>query len=168
MKTHDKHTMMGNPVTLSGQALEVGDPAPDFTVLNNNLEPVSLKDTQGVRIISVVPSLDTEVCQQQTIRFNEEAEKLNDVEVLTISMDLPFAQGRFDETYTIGNSKLLSDHKDTDFGKNYGFLMEELRLLNRGVVVIDKDNVIQHIEYVEENTNHPDYDKALAAAKALL
>ena len=83
-------------------------------------------------------------------------------------MDLPFAQGRFDETYTIGNSKLLSDHKDTDFGKNYGFLMEELRLLNRGVVVIDKDGVIQHIEYVEENTNHPDYDKALAAAKALL
>lgn len=127
-----------------------------------------MKDTQGVRIISVVPSLDTEVCQQQTIRFNEEAEKLNDVEVLTISMDLPFAQGRFDETYTIGNSKLLSDHKDTDFGKNYGFLMEELRLLNRGVVVIDKDGVIQHIEYVEENTNHPDYDKALAAAKALL
>jgi ferrous iron transport protein B len=85
-----------------------------------------------------------------------------------VSMDLPFAQGRFDETYTIGNSKLLSDHKDTDFGKNYGFLMEELRLLNRGVVVIDKDGVIQHIEYVEENTNHPDYDKALAAAKALL
>ena len=131
MKTHDKHTMMGNPYPVrSGTGSRRS--CPDFTVLNNNLEPVSLKDTQGVRIISVVPSLDTEVCQQQTIRFNEEAEKLNDVEVLTISMDLPFAQGRFDETYTIGNSKLLSDHKDTDFGKNYGFLMEELRLLNRG------------------------------------
>ena len=117
MKKHEKHSMMGNPVTLHGEQLEVGDKAPDFTALNNDLEPVSLADTKGVRIISVVPSLDTEVCQEQTIRFNEEAQKLDDVEVLTVSMDLPFAQSRFDETYSVGNCTLLSDHKDVDFGK---------------------------------------------------
>lgn len=168
MKDHTKHTMMGNPVTLHGQALEVGDKAPDFTVLNNDLEPVSFSDTDGVRVISVVPSLDTEVCQKQTIRFNEEAQKLDGIKVLTVSMDLPFAQSRFDDTYSVGNCMLLSDHKDTDFGEKYGFLMDELRLLNRGVVVVDKDGVIQHIEYVEENTDHPDYETALAKAKELL
>lgn len=168
MKEHNAHTMMGNPVTLYGKELEKGDTAPDFTVLNNQLEPVSLKDTQGIRIISVVPSLDTEVCQKQTIRFNEEAAKLDGLQVLTVSMDLPFAQSRFDETYSVGNSRLLSDHKDVSFGQNYGFLIEELRLLNRGVVVIDNDGVIQHIEYVKENTDHPDYEAALNKAKELL
>ncbi len=168
MKDHTQHTMMGNPVTLHGKALEVGDKAPDFTVLNNDLTPYTLADTEGVRIISVVPSLDTEVCQQQTIRFNEEAQKLDGVQVLTIYMDLPFAQGRFDDTYHVGNCKLLSDHNSVEFGKNYGYLIEELRLLNRGVVVIDKDGIIQHIEYVEENTEHPDYDAALAKAKELV
>ncbi len=167
MTRTDKHTMQQNPVTLVGDALEVGQKAPEFTVLTQELAPFSLSDTKGVRIISVVPSLDTGVCQLQTKRFNDEAKALDNVEVLTISMDLPFAQSRFAEEYVVDALGVYSDHKDADFGTKYGFLIEELRLLNRGIVVIDADGVIRHIEYVAENTDHPDYDKALEVAKSL-
>ncbi len=167
MTRTDKHTMGSNPITLVGNALEVGQTAPDFTVLTYDLTPYSLKDTKGVRIISVVPSLDTGVCQMQTKRFNDEAAALPGVQILTISMDLPFAQKRFAEEYDVDQIGVYSDHKDADFGTKYGFLIEELRLLNRGIVVIDADGVIRYIEYVTENHDHPDYDKALEVAKGL-
>ena len=168
MTRQDKHTMQNNPVTLAGEALKVGDKAPDFTVLTQDLKPFSLKDTKGVRIISVVPSLDTGVCQLQTKRFNEEAAKLKDVEIITVSMDLPFAQQRFIDENNTDKIGVYSDHKDEDFGRKYGFLIEELRLLNRGILVLDKDGIIRHIEYVGENTDHPDYDKALEVSKSLV
>ncbi len=162
-------TMGGNPVTLVGPEVKVGDRAEDFTVVKNDLSPFKLSDSQGkVRIISVVPSLDTGVCELQTINFNEMAAELGDLEILTISMDLPFAQKRFCGAKGIDKVITLSDHKDGDFGRKYGFLMEELRLLARGIVVIDKEGKVSYVEYVKEATNHPDYDKAYEAAKALL
>lgn len=159
----------GNPVTLLGKKVEVGDKAYDFTALKGDLSPFKLSDTKGkLRIISAVPSLDTPVCELQTVRFNEEAEKLKDVQIITISMDLPFAQGKFCSSHNITNEVVVSDHKDADFGINYGFLIEEFRLLNRGIIVIDKDDTVRYVEYVKENTNHPDYDKALEEAKKLI
>ncbi len=162
-------TMGGNPMTLLGKEIKVGDTAPDFTVLKNDLSPFSLKDVEGkVKIISVVPSIDTGVCELQTTTFNEEASKLGDVVILTISVDLPFAQSRFCAAKGIDKVITLSDHKDLSFGLNYGFVIEELRLLGRGIVILDKDNKVKYVEYVKEVTNHPDYDKAIEAAKKLL
>lgn len=161
-------TFLGNPLTLLGKEVKVGDKAPAFTCLNDDLTPFTLDDVAGkVKLISVVPSIDTGVCEMQTIRFNKEASELTDVAVITISCDLPFALGRFCGAKKIENSLTVSDHKDTSFGLNYGFLIEELRLLNRGIVVIDKENVIQYVEYVAENTNHPNYDKVLEVVKSL-
>lgn len=161
-------TFLGNPLTLLGKEIKVGDKAPDFTCLNGDLTPFTLDDVSGrVKLISVVPSIDTGVCEMQTIRFNKEASELTDVAVITISCDLPFAQGRFCGAKKINHSLTVSDHKDTSFGLNYGFLIEELRLLNRGIVVIDKDNVVQYIEYVAENTDHPNYEKVLEVIKSL-
>lgn len=169
MEKRQETTFAGNPVTLLGTKVKAGDKAYDFTALNGDLTPFKLSETTGkVRIISVVPSLDTGVCELQTIRFNEEAQKLKDVQIITISMDLPFAQGRFCDSHKIGDSLVVSDHKDADFASHYGFLMEEFRLLNRGILVLDKDDTIKYVEYVEENTNHPDYDKALEVAKSLI
>lgn len=160
-------TFKGKPVTLVGQQISVGDTAPDFTVLSNNLQPVSLSDYQGkIKLISVVPSIDTGVCSEQTKRFNEEADKLDNVQVLTISMDLPFAQTRWCAANGIKNLDILSDHRDADFGKKYGVLIQELRLLARAIFVIDSNNKVTYVEYVSEVGNHPDYDKALEAAKA--
>lgn len=162
-------TMHGDPLTLVGKEIKVGDKAPDFTVAKNDLSPYSLSDAgEKVKIISVVPSLDTGVCELQTIRFNEEAAALKDVVVLTISVDLPFAQGRFCGAHNIDKVITLSDYKDLSFGENYGFVLEELRLLSRGIVVLDKDNTVKYVEYVKEVTDHPDYDKAIEAAKKLL
>lgn len=162
-------TFFNNPVTLLGNEVKVGDKAPAFTCLTGDLKPYTLEDSAGkVRLISVVPSVDTGVCELQTKRFNKEAGDLGNVAVITISCDLPFAQARFCGAQGIDNAVVVSDHKDTDFGLNYGFLMEEFRLLNRGIVVIDQNDVIQYVEYVNENTNHPDYDRAIEAAKALL
>ena len=159
-------TFKGNPVTLLGPKLEVGDQAPDFTVLANDLTPVTLKDSEGtVRIISVVPSLDTGVCDQQTRRFNEEAANLPDVKVLTISVDLPFAQKRWCGAAGIEHVQTLSDHRDLSFGKAYGVAIKELRLLARAVFVVDQNDKITYVEYVSEVTNHPDYDSAIQAAK---
>ncbi|WP_319562475.1 thiol peroxidase [Marispirochaeta sp.] len=162
-------TMHGNAITLVGQELKAGDKAPEFTVLDNELMPKSLSDFSGKKkLISVVPSLDTGVCDAQTRRFNEEAAKLgNDVVILTISMDLPFAQKRWCGAAGVDQVITLSDHRDADFGQRYGMLIKELRLLNRGIFVVDENDVIRYSEIVKENTNHPDYDAALNALKAL-
>lgn len=163
-------TFQSNPVTLVGEQVKVGDKAPDFTVLANDLSPVSLADSEGkVRLISVVPSLDTGVCAAQTRRFNEEAANLSDdVQILTISVDLPFAQARWCGAEGIDAVQTLSDHKDLSFGKAYGTVIEELRLLARSVFVVDKDDNVTYVEYVTEVTDHPNYDAALEAAKKAL
>ncbi|MEM1502397.1 thiol peroxidase [Domibacillus sp. 8LH] len=160
-------TFKGNPMTLIGDEVKVGDKAPDFTVLANDLSPVTLADTAGkVRLISVVPSIDTGVCDAQTRRFNEEAAKLDNVEVLTISADLPFAQKRWCAAAGLENVKTLSDHRDFSFAQAYGVGMQELRLLARSVFVIDSSDTVTYVEYVGEGTDHPDYAAAIEAAKA--
>lgn len=160
-------TFKGNPVTLLGTEVKVGDKAPDFTVLANDLTPVTLSDSKGsVRLISVVPSLDTGVCDQQTRRFNEEAANLEGIKILTISVDLPFAQKRWCGAAGIENVQTLSDHRELSFGKAYGVAIEELRLLARAIFVIDSNDVVTYVEYVSEATNHPNYEAAIEAAKA--
>lgn len=155
-----------DPVTLLGNEIKVGDTAPNFTVLNNDLQEISLDDYKGKKkLISVVPSIDTGVCSDQTRRFNEEAEKLDNVHVLTISMDLPFAQKRWCAAEGIGNLDTLSDHRDADFGEKYGVLIKELRLLARSIFVVDSNDKVTYVEYVEEVSNHPDYESALEAIK---
>ncbi|MBF0344087.1 MAG: thiol peroxidase [Nitrospirae bacterium] len=163
-------TFQGNGLTLDGAEVKAGDKAPDFTALDNGLNPVGLKDYAGkVKVISVTPSLDTPVCDMQLRRFNEEAAKLSkDVAVLNMSMDLPFANARFCANAGIQNAVTLSDHRDASFGMAYGMCIKELRLLTRAIFVIDKADVIKYIEVVPEITNHPDYDKAIAAAKQLV
>lgn len=159
-------TFGGKPVNLLGNELKVGDEAPDFKVINNDLEEKTLADYHGkIRLISVVPSIDTGVCSIQTNRFNEEAKKLENVQVLTISMDLPFAQKRWKEVNHVESLELLSDYRNADFGEKYGVLIKELRLLARSIFIVDTNNKITYVEYVNEVTEHPDYDKALEAAK---
>jgi len=159
-------TMRGNPLTLIGPELKAGDAAPDFSVIDSSLKPVTLKDTgSSVRIISVVPSLDTPVCDAQTKRFNEEAAKLPDVEILTVSMDLPFAQKRWCGAFGVDKVKMLSDHRDASFGSNYGTLIKDLRIESRAIFVIDQSNKIRHAEYVKEVADFPNYEAALTAAK---
>ena len=159
-------TLRGNPLTLIGPELHPGDDAPDFQLVDNSLKPVSLKDTGSqVRIISVVPSLDTPVCDAQTKRFNEESAKLNGVEIFTVSMDLPFAQKRWCGAFGVDNVKMLSDHKEGSFGSNYGTLIKELRIESRAIFVLDSHNKIRHAEYVKEVADHPDYEAALEAAR---
>lgn len=162
-------TFKGNPVTLQGNEVKVGETAPNFTVLANNLSPVSLEDSKGtVRIISVVPSLDTGVCDQQTRRFNEEAAGLEGVTILTVSVDLPFAQGRWCGAAGIDKVQTVSDHRDLSFGLAYGVAIKELRLLARAVFVVDKNDKVVYAEYVPEVTTHPNYEAAVEAAKAAL
>lgn len=159
-------TMRGNPVTLVGDEVKVGQKAPDFTVVANDLSTVTLKDTSGVRLFLSVPSLDTGVCDAEVRRFNEEAGKLGNVKVYTFSMDLPFAQKRWCGAAGIENVTTLSDHKDASFGENYGVLIKERRLLARAVFVIDSSDTVTYVEYVPEVSEHPNYEKALEAAKA--
>lgn len=160
-------TFKENPVTLLGNEVNVGDTAPDFTVLANDMSPVTLDDSKGsVRLISVVPSLDTGVCDQQTRKFNEEASKLDNVKILTVSVDLPMAQKRWCAAAGIENVQTLSDHRDLSFGKAYGVAIEELRLLARAVFVVDSNDKVTYVEYVSEATNHPDYEAAVEAAKS--
>jgi thioredoxin-dependent peroxiredoxin len=163
-------TMHGNPLTLTGNPVQVGDKAPDFTALDTGLKPVSLKDFAGkVVVISSVPSLDTPVCDLQTRRFNAEAEALGDaVQILTLSMDLPFAQARWCGAAGVARLKTLSDHRDAAFGLAYGLLIKELRLLARAVLVIDKAGKVAYVQLVKEVSQEPDYDDALKAVKALL
>lgn len=159
-------TFKGNAVTLLGNEVKVGDKAPNFTVLANDLSEVTLDTTKGnVRLISVVPSIDTGVCDAQTRRFNEEASKLNNVKILTISMDLPFAQKRWCGANGIENVDTLSDHRDLSFGEAYGVAIQELRLLTRAIFVVDSNDIVTYVEYVPEATNHPNYEAAIAAAQ---
>ena len=161
--------MKGSPLTLVGNEVKVGEPAPDFEVLDNNLKPVKLSLFHGkICIISSVPSLDTSVCDMETRRFNEEAGKLgSDVVVLSISMDLPFAQKRWCGAAGVNNVQTLSDHREASFGKAFGVLIRELHLLARAVFVLDRDGIIRYIQIVDELTSEPDYETALDAAKGL-
>lgn len=163
-------TIHGDPLTLVGKEIKVGEKAPDFVVLDNELSPVELSSFQGkVCVISVVPSLDTPVCDIQTRRFNEEASKLgSDVVILTISMDLPFAQKRWCGAAGVDKVMTLSDHRDASFGTSYGVLIKELRLLARAVFVVDRDGVVRYVQLVEEVTNEPDYKSALDAVNKLV
>ncbi|WP_102691059.1 thiol peroxidase [Rummeliibacillus pycnus] len=162
-------TFKNNPVTLVGPEIKIGDKAPEFTVLSTSLEEKHLSDFAGKTVlISVVPSLDTGVCDAQTRRFNEEATGLGeDVVILTISCDLPFAQKRWCGANGIENIYTLSDHRDLSFGDAYGVHMQELRLLARSIFVVDQEGKIAYVEYVSEGTNHPDYNSALEAVKTL-
>ncbi|MBI3208652.1 MAG: thiol peroxidase [Candidatus Solibacter usitatus] len=162
-------TLKGNPLTLVGPELKAGDAAPNFEMVDNGLQAVDLAKTgSGVRIFSVVPSLDTPVCDAQTKRFNEEAAKLEGVDILTVSMDLPFAQKRWCGAFGVDRVKMLSDHRAGSFGSSYGTLIKELRIHSRAIFVVGKDNTIRHAEYVKEVADHPNYETALAAAKAAL
>ena len=161
-------TLRGNPFTAIGPELKTGDQAPDFQTVDDSLKPIDLAATgHHVRIFSVVPSLDTPVCDAQTKRFNEEAAKLPDISIYSISMDLPFAQKRWCGAFGIDHVKMLSDHRGGSFGEHYGTLIKELRILSRAIFVLDQDNVIRHVEYVKEVANHPDYESALTVAKKL-
>lgn len=163
-------TFKGNPMTLLGPELKVGDAAPEFTLVDNALAPTTLSSYAGrVKIISAVPSLDTPVCDMETRRFNQEAAGLaGNVVVLTVSLDLPFAQKRWCGAAGIDKVVTLSDYRDRSFGLGYGVLIKELLLLTRAVFVVDADNVIRYIQIVPEVTSEPDYAAAIAAAKALL
>lgn len=160
-------TFHGGPLTLVGPEIKAGDKAPDFTVLDNALGAKTLADFAGKTIVfSVTPSLDTPVCDAQLRKFNTAAAGLGEnVVVLNISMDLPFANKRFCSVAGIEKAVTLSDHRDASFGRAYGVLIKELRLLARAIFVVGKDGLVKYAEIVPEVTHHPDYDKALAAAK---
>ncbi|MBN1253383.1 MAG: thiol peroxidase [Bacteroidales bacterium] len=169
-KNNLKVTFKSGPVTLKGKEIKVGDKAPDFTALGNSLNPVKLSDYKGkVVIVSVFPSLDTPVCATQNRTFNKEASNLTeDIVIIGISNDLPFAQSRFCGAEGIDKVVTVSDYRDLNFSENYGFLIDELRLLARGTVVIDKNGIVKHVEYVPEVTNEPNYEAALKVAKSLV
>lgn len=151
-------------MTLIGPELKVGDNAPDFTVVDDSLKDVNLAATgSGTRIFSVVPSLDTPVCDAQTKRFNEESARLPGVQIFTVSMDLPFAQKRFCNSFALDNIKMLSDHRNGSFGEAYGTLIKDLRIHSRAIFVVGPDNKIRYVEYVPEVGSHPNYEAVLAA-----
>ena len=160
-------TLRGNPLTVLGPELKPGDKAPEFSAVDDSLKPVTLASTgSGVRIFSVVPSLDTPVCDAQTKRFNEEAGTVPAVSIYTISMDLPFAQKRWCGAFGVDHVKMVSDHREGSFGKAYGTLIKDLRIHSRAIFVVGKDNTLRHVEYVKEVGEHPNYETALAAAKS--
>ena len=163
-------TMKGNPLTLVGPELRPGDRAPNFSVLDQFLKPVSLENFSGkIKVISTTPSLDTPVCDLQAHRFNEEATALGEqVAILNVSMDLPFAIGRFCTAGDIKAISVLSDHREASFGTKWGMLIKELRLLARGVFLVDSENIIRYAEIVPEQTDQPDYDDVLGALRKLL
>lgn len=163
-------SLKGESLTLEGTALSAGDKAPDFIVLDNDLNLTGLRNFEGkVKIISVTPSLDTPVCNMQARRFNEEASKLSsDIVVMNISMDLPFALSRFCATAGIDKVKTFSDHREASFGNAYGVMIKELRLLARSIFVIDKQDIIRYIQIVPEVSEEPDYEKAIEAAKKIV
>ena len=158
-------TFNGDPITLVGSRVQVGDNAPDFLVVDNNLKNVTLKDTSGKRIFVVVPSIDTSVCDMEVRKFNEEAAKLSDVTVYVISMDLPFAQVRWCGNADIDKVITLSDYQQKSFGKQYGTLIEEFCFLTRAIFVVDENNKITYVEYCNDVINEPDYESALNAVK---
>ncbi|MBM6859312.1 thiol peroxidase [Clostridium saudiense] len=160
-----KITFNGDPITLVEKPLSVGDDAPEFLVVDNNLKNVTLKDTSGKRIFVVVPSIDTSVCDMEVRKFNEKAASLDDVTVYVISMDLPFAQVRWCGAAGIDKVITLSDYKEKSFGKNYGALIEEFCFLTRAIFVVDENNKITYVEYCKDVINEPDYEAALNAVK---
>ena len=162
-------TLHGNPITVLGKELKLGDKAPEFKLVNTSLEEKKLSDYKNEYILlSVVPSLDTGVCDLQTRTINEKLASFNNVDFITVSMDLPFAQKRFCAAEGIENVEIVSDYKERDFGQKYGFLIDELKLLSRGTIVIDKDGKIVHTEYVEESTNEVDFDAVNNKIKELV
>jgi thiol peroxidase len=166
--TETKRTVLlkGKPMTLAGSEIKVGQKAPDFKLLAIDSTNVELSQSEGkVRLLSVVHSLDTNVCDLQTQRFEQEAAKFENVVIYAISMDLPFAQARYCGAHDIKNLKTLSDHREASFGRAYGVLIEELRLLSRAIFIVGRDEIIRYVEYVPEVTQHPDYDKAIEALK---
>lgn len=163
-------TLKGNPITLIGPELKVGDKAPEFQLNKSLVDVVGLEQFAGkVKLISVIPSIDTGVCDAQTRRFNEEASKFGEqAAMITVIVDLPMAQARWCGAAGVDNVVMLSDYKDNNFGKSYGVLIKELHLDMRSIFVVDADNTIRYVEYVSEMTEHPNYEQALAAVKALL
>jgi thiol peroxidase len=163
-------TFKGNPLTLLGEEVKVGDKAPNFKVLDNSMQPATLESYQGkIKIITAVPSLDTPVCNTETRRFNQEADKLpQNVAILTISMDLPFAQARWCAAAGVEKVKTFSDYRDHSFGLAYGVLVKELKLLARSVFIVDDQDIIRYVELVPEIAQEPDYDRILNAVRALL
>ncbi|MFA7424677.1 MAG: thiol peroxidase [Desulfosarcinaceae bacterium] len=162
-------TLDGNPMTLVGDPIQVGDTAPDAPLIDNEMKPVSLSSYRGkVVVLATVPSLDTPVCDMETRRFNSEATKLSDdVVILTVSVDLPFAQKRWCGAAGVDRVITLSDHREAALGRAYGLLIKELRLLARAVLVLDRDGIVRHRQLVKEVGDEPDYEAALAAAKNL-
>jgi thiol peroxidase len=169
MKRTAAVTLKGNPVDLKGRALKVGDEAPDFKLQDNALGDVTLASSAGkTRIIATIPSLDTSVCALETKRFNDEAKNLSNVEVLVVSMDLPFGAKRWCGTENVESAKTLSAHRCTDFGNDYGVLISGGpldRCFARAIFVVDAAGKIKHVEYVSEISAHPNYEAAIAAAK---
>ncbi len=163
-------TFKGNPMTLLGSEIRVGDKAPDFRVVDTALAPVTLRDFRGkIKVFSAVPSLDTPVCDTETRRFNQEAAKLpENVAVLTISLDLPFAQKRWCAAAGVDRVTTLSDYQDRSFASAYGVLIKELKLLSRSVFVVDAKDVVRYVEHVAEVAKEPDYDAVLGAVKGVL
>ena len=164
-----KITFAGNDVNLLGKEIKVSDKAPEFKATKNDLSVFDSKENEGnVIVYSVAPSLDTSVCALQAKKFNQEANKLENVKIVTITEDLPFAQARFCSNEGIENTIMVSDYKDREFGEKYGFLMEENKLLARGVVIVDKEGIVRYVQYVPEVTNEVDFDKALEEVKKLI
>ena len=161
-----KVTFQGNPITLKGNQIKVGDDAPDFTLVDNDLNSFKLSDTKGKRVFLTVPSLDTPVCDMEIRKFNEEATKLGEhISVYAISMDLPFAQGRWCGGAGIDRVKTVSDFKQKSFGKQYGTLIQEFGFLTRAIFVVDENNKITYVEYCNDVINEPNYEKVLDAVK---
>ena len=162
-------TLKGNPVTLMGPEIKVGEKAPDFRVVDNGLAPVTLGDFKGkIKIVSAVPSLDTPICDMETRKFNQEAAKLpGNVVVLTISVDLPFAQKRWCAAAGVDKVKTLSDYQDRSFGEAYGVLIKEVKLLSRSLFLIDADDTVRYIQHVKEVSTEPDYEAVLKAVKGI-
>ncbi len=159
----------GDAVTLVGPEIKVGNKAPDFRLLTTDMKEVGLSQSRSkVRLLSVVTSLDTPVCDLQTQRFEEEASRLKDVVIYTISMDLPFAQARYCGAHDISNLQTLSDHREASFGTAYGVLIKELRLLSRAIFIVDTNDTVSYVEYVKEVTQHPDYNRALEALQKVI
>ncbi|MBL8024615.1 MAG: thiol peroxidase [Elusimicrobia bacterium] len=159
-------TFKGNPLTLIGEAIKVGQKAPHFKAVAGDLSEVTLTSSAGkTRLIIAIPSLDTPVCEQETRKFNQEVSGIGGVQTYIVSMDLPFAQGRFCQTAGVKNIQAISDHRDASFGSAYGTLIKELRLLSRAVFVVNAQDVVTYVEYVPEMTNHPNYEAALNAVK---
>ena len=165
-------TFKGNPITLAGEEVQVGQPAPDFTLhyFENGMQQLTLGDLKGKpTLLSVVPSLDTPVCATQTKKFNESLGELGErINAVTVSLDLPFAMSRFCGAESISNIRPASDYQDRAFGQRWGCLIEELKILARAAFVLDADGKVIHAQYVPEVAEEPDYDAALAALKSQL